>query len=414
MSRARDSRSAAVPAPRRSRSHDRATGSGAPRGGAPGAGTGGAGEAGAGTGGTGEAGAGTGGRPTPHHAYPDAPRPPALAATAAIALGSAAGLLVLLGQLSGSARVFPGEVVLALVLAAATFAFGFWLFRRIRPVRTPDRFPCAVAALWGLTAATGAAVIANSALRSAWSSVLGLDLATAWGAALTAPFNEELLKLAGVVLVATAFPRALRGPADGFVLGALAGLGFEVTENLLYAVSAIVQSGATAGALSVVQSAVLRVGVTGPGSHWAMTAVAGTALGLLAPVAWRPPPGRAAAATGLVLLAMAMHWLLDAPVFGNTVPVILAKVLVIFTAAMLVYLAARRDHRRRVRAALAAGGAAEGLPRSAALALASRGGRYRELRRSAPGDHAPVRERQRRLLDDAEEAAAISRGAAPS
>ncbi|NYJ33157.1 PrsW family intramembrane metalloprotease [Nocardiopsis aegyptia] len=375
-----------VPAPRRRVSRARAAGSDAPRAGAPGT--------------------GAGVLPHARHARTAGPRPPALAATAAIALGCAAGLLVLVGQLSGSTRVFPGEVALAFVLAAATLGFGFWLFRRIRPVRAPDPLPCATAALWGLTAATGAGVIANSALGGAWSAVLGLDLATAWGAALTAPFNEELLKLAGVVLVAVAFPRALRGPADGFVLGALAGLGFEVTENLIYAVSAIVESGATAGALSVVQSTVLRVGLTGLGSHWAMTAVAGTAVGLLTPVAWRPGPRRAAAATGLVLLAMAMHWLLDAPLFGNTVLVIMAKVLVIFAAAMLVYLAARWDHRRRVRAALAAGGAAAGLPRSASLALASRGGRRRELRRSTPGELAGVQDRQRRLLDDAEDAAA--------
>ncbi|RKS09687.1 RsiW-degrading membrane proteinase PrsW (M82 family) [Nocardiopsis sp. Huas11] len=344
--------------------------------------------------------------PPARHVRPPRPRPPALAATAAIALGCTAGGAVLVAQISGSARVFPGEMVLALVLAAATLTFGFWLLRRIRPVRAPDPVVCAVAALWGLTAATGAGVIANSALHGVWATVLGVGPATAWGAALTAPLNEEALKLAGVVLVAIAFPRALRGPADGYILGAIVGLGFEVTENLIYALGAIVQSGATAGALSVVQSAVLRVGLTGLGSHWAMTAVAGTAIGLLVPLRHRPAPRRAAAAAALVLLAMALHWLLDAPLFGNTVPAVLAKVLVIFTATMLVYLTARRDHRRRVRAALAAQGAAAGVPPSAALALATRGGRRRERRRSAPGDLDLVRERQRQMLDDAEDSAA--------
>jgi RsiW-degrading membrane proteinase PrsW (M82 family) len=332
-------------------------------------------------------------------------------AAVVIGLCCAAGLLVLARQLSGIVRVFPGELALGLVFAAATLALGYWVLRRVRPVRTPDTLPCAVAAAWGLTAATGAGIVANSSLRGAWSTVLGLDLTSTWGAALTAPLNEELLKLAGVVLVAIALPRALRGPADGFVLGALAGLGFEVTENLIYSLNAVLQSGATAGTLSVFQSTVLRVGVTGLGSHWAMTAVAGTAVGLLVRADWRPGPRRAAAATALVLLAMAMHWLLDAPLLGNTLAVILVKVLVIFATAMLVYAAARWDHRRRVRAALADEGAAVGLPRSAAVALAARGGRRRELRRSAPGELELVRDRQRRMVDNAEDAAARRSGA---
>ncbi|MFI6576448.1 PrsW family intramembrane metalloprotease [Nocardiopsis sp. NPDC050513] len=338
--------------------------------------------------------------------HPPGTRLPALVGAAVFALACLAGLAVLVAQLSVRVLVFPWASALALALAVATFAFGFWILRQIRPVRPPDPTASVAAAVWGLTAATGAGIVANGGLSGIWNNVLGLEATGVWGAALTAPVNEELLKLAGIVLVAVVLPNALRGPVDGFVLGALVGLGFEVTENVIYGFQAITQSGATAPALSVMTTTVVRVGLTGLGSHWAMSAVAGTAVGLLAADGWRPDRRRAAGAALLVLLAVAQHWLLDSPLFGQGLAAVLVKVALIFGSTMAVYVLVRHAHRRRVRRALADEGAAVGMRRSAAVALATRQGRRRAAQAVALTERPAVVDRQERMLAVAEERAA--------
>ena len=167
-----------------------------------------------------------------------------------------------------------------------------------------------------------------------------------WSAALTAPVNEELLKVAGVVLIALAAPRVIRGPVDGMIYGALTGLGFQVMENFTYALNNIPLTGATNPAEAVVISTVVR-GLTSPGSHWAMTAMAGAGVGYLAARGLRGGAPRAAAC---LAVAMAMHLLFDAPAPGA---VIVLKVLLNFAVVLVFYLVLRRGYRARARAALA-------------------------------------------------------------
>lgn len=327
------------------------------------------------------------------------------AALVLIVVPCVAGLVFLASQFAGMARVFFAETALALFLGALTLVFGFWVLRRIRPVRDPSLHACLAAVSWGLTAATAAGLLANGNLLSLWSKGLGLAFAGVWGAALTAPLNEEVLKLAGVVLVAVAFPRAVRGPVDGFTIGSLSGLGFEVMENFVYTMNAVVQSGGTGGMVPVVQTTIVRVGLTGLGSHWAMSAVAGTAIGLSAAAAWRPGPRRALGAALLVLLAMALHWVLDSPLMGS-LPGVMFKVAVVFLTTMAVYFTVRHTYRRRVRRALASEGAALGMGRSASMALAGRHGRCRELGHVALPERAAVERRQEQMLAVAEDRAA--------
>lgn len=328
-----------------------------------------------------------------------------LAALVLIVVPCVAGLALLALRFAGMARVFFAETALALFLGALTLVFGSWVLRRIRPVRDPSLHACLAAVAWGLTAATAAGLLTNGSLLSLWSKGLGLAFAGVWGAALTAPLNEEVLKLAGVVLVAVAFPHAVRGPVDGFTIGSLSGLGFEVMENFVYAMNAVVQAGGTGGVVPVVQTTIVRVGLTGLGSHWAMSAVAGTAVGLLAAVAWRPGPRRALGAALLVLLAMALHWLLDSPL-ASSLPGVMLKVAVVFLTTMAVYFTVRYTYRRRVRRALVAEGAALGMGRSASMALAGRHSRRRELGHVPLPERAAVERRQEQMLAVAEDRAA--------
>jgi RsiW-degrading membrane proteinase PrsW (M82 family) len=331
-------------------------------------------------------------------------RLPALAALVLIGVLCAVGLGYLAVRFTGLVRVFFSEAALAVFLGLVTLAFGFWVLRRIRPVRDPALDASVVAVLWGLTAAPAGGIVANAGLGSIWAKSLGLPFSEVWGAAMTAPLNEGVLKLAGIVLVAVAFPAAVRGPVDGFVIGSLVGLGFEVTENFVYSMNAIVQSGGTGGLVPVVQTTVVRLVLTGLGSHWAMSAVAGTAVGLLAAVAWRPGRRRAVAAALLVLLAIALHWLLNSPLFAGFGGVVF-KVAAVFLTTMAVYFTVRHAYRRRVRATLASEGAALGMRRSAAVALASRRGRVGELRHVAEPERPAVERRQEQMLAIAEDRA---------
>ncbi|NYH54541.1 RsiW-degrading membrane proteinase PrsW (M82 family) [Nocardiopsis arvandica] len=332
-------------------------------------------------------------------------RLPSLVALVLVAVLCAVGLVFLALQFAGLARVFSSEAALAVLLGAVTLAFGFWVLRRIRPVRAPALNASLTAVAWGLTAAPAAGVLANGGLSSIWAKGLGLAFSGVWGPALTAPLNEEVLKLAGIVLVAVAFPHAVRGPVDGFAIGSLVGLGFEVSENFIYSMNAVVQAGGTGGVVPVVQTFILRVGVAGLGSHWAMSAVAGTAVGLLAAAAWRPGTRRAVGAAALVALAMVLHWLVDSPLLGG-LPGMLFEVAVVFLTTMAVYFTVRHSYRRRVRGALASEGQALGMRRSASVALASRHGRRGELRHVARPEQPDVERRQEQMLAIAEDRAA--------
>jgi protease PrsW len=286
-----------------------------------------------------------------------------------LAAVAAVGSVVLVHDFGALVRVFPAEAGLAFALMLLTAAVGWWVFRRIRPISAPPRPVSLVAVGWGVTAATGFAILANGGLQDVWARLGGIEFAAAWGAALTAPLNEELMKLAGVVLIALTWPRLVRGPMDGFVFGTLVGLGFQVAENWTYAMNSILVFGGTDDTVAVVQSFFTRVALTGLGSHWAMTGVAGAGAGfLLGRAGPRVLPG-----VGLVLVAMLMHWQFDSPLLGGLAGAIV-KALLNLAVALAVYFLLRHRIRR------AAWAAAERMRPGTAAVLLSRRARRRALR----------------------------------
>ncbi|GAA1464347.1 PrsW family glutamic-type intramembrane protease [Nocardiopsis exhalans] len=351
-------------------------------------------------------------RPPAQGTAPEPPRTqrlPSLVAMVLFGVLCLGGFGYTLLNFTGAIRVFTAEAVVSMILLAGVGVLGFWILRRIRPVRAPSLTFSLLALIWGMTGAIGLALVANQQLMSAWSRAGGLEFGSAWGAALTAPINEELLKVTGVVLIAVIAPRAVRGPIDGFIMGALVGLGFQLVEDLTYALNMITMQGATEGMASVVQTLFLRVGLTGLGSHWAMSAVAGTAIGLLAAAAWRPGARRGVGALLLLLLAMGVHWFFDSPLMGNLLG-ILVKTLAVFLAAVVVYFVARHAYRGRVRQSLAEQGEELGIRRSSAVALANRHGRRNELSRVAHPERPAVRARQEQMVAAAEDRASEYRG----
>ncbi|MFC4564469.1 PrsW family intramembrane metalloprotease [Nocardiopsis mangrovi] len=326
----------------------------------------------------------------------------------------AAGVISILVSFGAQMRVFPGETMLSLLLLAVSVAIGFALLRRIRPVWSPPRGLSAACVLWGATAATGAALLANNGVHGMLSKTAGLPFTSLWGAALSAPVNEELLKLCGLALIALAAPRAFRGPMDGFVFGALVGLGFQVMENLTYALNLVVQQGATAGAGSVILSFAARVLLTGWGSHWAMTAVAGAGFGLIAAAAGRAPARRLVPAVLLILLAVAMHWFFNAPLLAATTGGTLFASLLNFVIAVVVYFTVRHAYRHRMMRAFAGDVAAGRMSEADAMTLMRRGSRRKALRGSVGPDRSMAAALQSERLARAEPVAAGQQPPPPS
>src|SRR5918993_2170863 len=134
------------------------------------------------------------------------------------------------------------------------------------------------ALLWGAVAATSLAGLANHDWGAVVARLLGPDVAARWTAALTAPLVEETLKALGVVLIYLIARSEINGVVDGFVYGAMVGLGFAVVENVFYFVGQF--GGQPAGVLggffvrvlaSGLYGHVLYTGLTGMGIAWFVT-----------------------------------------------------------------------------------------------------------------------------------------------
>lgn len=316
-------------------------------------------------------------------------------------LACAFGAAVLSWQFFRYLLVFPGAAVLAVGLEVPLLLIGFVVLRRLRPVRPPPLTWSVAAVVWGASAAAGCALLANRGLIGLWAKGAGTRFAADWSASLSAPLNEELLKLCGVVLIALAAPAVIQGPLDGLIIGALVGLGFQATENVTYGLNNIVLSGATDAAQAVSGSFAVRVGLTALGSHWTMSAVAGAGVGYL--VARRRGAEHASvlAAVACLLTAMAMHLIFDAPQIAEVI-----KVALNFFTVIGVYLLLTNAYLTRARWALADGVAAGTISEREAANLLSR------RRRRLQMQQATVAERQLLAAQQGRHLAAVEREAA--
>jgi protease PrsW len=128
-------------------------------------------------------------------------------------------------------------LTLASVVAAVVPMFGYlaalWWFDRY------DREPLWLVALtfgWGALVATSLSLIGNTTLHVALAAVLGEATAGMVTPVVVAPLIEEPTKAAILFLVIMS--RQFDNTTDGFVYGAATGLGFGMTENLLYFMNA--------------------------------------------------------------------------------------------------------------------------------------------------------------------------------
>jgi RsiW-degrading membrane proteinase PrsW (M82 family) len=163
--------------------------------------------------------------------------------------------------------------------------------------------------LWGAVAATTLAAYANEGWGLVVARLGGPEFASRWTAALTAPLVEEILKVAGIVLLALIAPDEFDDILDGFVYGALCGLGFAVVEDVLYFVA--VFGGTPGGVLAGFWVRVVSSGLYG---HVLYTGLSGMGVAYFVARRGEVPLGRRlAAALGLFAVGVAGHFLWNSP-----------------------------------------------------------------------------------------------------
>jgi protease PrsW len=242
-----------------------------------------------------------------------------------------AGAIVLSGQISIAAAAYSGALASGIIWFGLLAAAYVWFIRYEDRYTTVPRKLAVAGFVWGAVGAIGAfALLGNDAVTSLYAKGFGASFAHDWGAALTAPVNEELAKGAGVLLLITLAPRLVRSPFDGLILGAFVGLGFQVSEDISYAFIGAANSFGDVGAAWA--TIIVRT-LTSIPSHWMYTAVFGA--GLVWFIGRPEVPARKGLGAGLMLAAMLMHGLWDASDaitggsgLGWTLPLIIGTVLI--------------------------------------------------------------------------------------
>src|SRR6201997_4254230 len=147
------------------------------------------------------------------------------------------GIFVFLSTLASEYDAYGDAIALA-VTSFAIYAALFWWFTQYidRYAKLPAKL-MVVAFLWGGFAAIAMAANANSAIMALYGKIFGQAWALSWGAGLAAPFTEETAKGSGLLLLIALAPRQVRTAFDGFILGAFIGLGYQIVEDIVYAMT---------------------------------------------------------------------------------------------------------------------------------------------------------------------------------
>jgi len=157
--------------------------------------------------------------------------------------------LLLNGLRPDGASVFLRSLLAATLLSLVPLGILWWLDRRERE----SPWLCAVAFLWGGLIATSTALPLNQAILasiSQWVSqnpevkeLLGHDAALMIGAPIAGPLVEEFTKGVGIVLLFLLLRAEYNNMRDGFIYGALVGVGFNWFEAPLYVAQGYAQFG---------------------------------------------------------------------------------------------------------------------------------------------------------------------------
>ena len=205
--------------------------------------------------------------------------------------------LVLMGLATGVAGLISG-IVLALLPLPVYMLLVFWIDR----FEKEPLWMLAAAFLWGSTVAVFFAFILNT-LFGVIAVKLIPPYASMATAVVSAPLVEELAKGAALVIFYFWKRDEFDNVLDGIIYAAMTGLGFAMTENILY----YGKSFAAGGLGASIFTFILR-GVVSPFAHPLFTSMTGIGLGL-AQLARRGSPVKFFAPVAGILLAMFLHCL---------------------------------------------------------------------------------------------------------
>lgn len=247
--------------------------------------------------------------------------------------------------------------------------------------------------LWGAFAATTLSIFANQGWSLALIDWVGVGFANKWAPALTAPLTEEITKGVGVILLYLIARGEMDDLMDGFVYGAMVGLGFTIVEDVFYFVN--VFGGDPGG---VLQGFFVRVIASGLYGHVLYSGLFG--MGVAYFVSRRREASlekRFGVAALLIGTAILAHFLWNSPVLdlyptgdldtiGEYLQVILAtavKGLPFLGVLVLMLVLARRREHRWLQAALATEVGKEGINADELVVLQSLSARRRARRETA-------------------------------
>jgi RsiW-degrading membrane proteinase PrsW (M82 family) len=163
--------------------------------------------------------------------------------------------------------------------------------------------------VWGGVAATTLAAVANAGWALVVARVGGAEFAARWTAAITAPPVEETMKGVGIVLLCLIASGAIDDEMDGFVYGAMCGLGFAVVEDVFYFMG--VFGGQPSG---VLRGFLVRVVASGLYSHVFYSAIVGMGVGYVVSREGTVAMARRLwVCAGLCAVAVLGHFLWDSP-----------------------------------------------------------------------------------------------------
>ncbi|MBO0676652.1 PrsW family intramembrane metalloprotease [Mycolicibacterium sp. S2-37] len=249
-----------------------------------------------------------------------------------VSVGATAFVPMVTAQPAG----FGGAVVRALVLFGLYGLLFWWFTQRVDRYATLPVTLLVAGLLWGAFAASWAlAANANGALGNLYAKSFGQSWALDWSAGLSAPFSEELCKGAGLVLLIALAPRVIRTAFDGFVLGAVIGLGFQVLEDISYALtSASAHFGADPVASEM--GTIWARMITGVAGHVAYSAI--FCAGLVYAMGRPAEPRRLGRGVLLMATAMLLHGVWDSvgAIAGSQVWLTYLMMLLMVVVAVLV------------------------------------------------------------------------------
>jgi protease PrsW len=289
----------------------------------------------------------------------------------AIALAlTLAGLLALylIGYDVGAVALLIG-LMLAVLPVPIYVALGLWIDRfEPEPV-----WMIAITFFWGATGAVLLALIINSVGEMIVTQELGREAGVVFSGSISAPVVEESAKALVLLVIFRRKREEFNGILDGIVYATMVGLGFAMTENVLY----YGQGTAEAGAVGAVSTFVGR-GLLSPFAHPLFTSMTGIGFGIAA----HSPRRSVRVAAPLLGLgaAMLLHAVWNtASAEGLFLGVYFLLMLPLFAAVIVVAYAARRREGRVIREQLAPEVARGEMSQDEVDALAS----IRERRRAA-------------------------------